>query len=73
MTEQINLGANDVMSLLDYVMSTTYFQFDGQYYQQVHGALMGSPVSVVVSDMFMEHLKEEAMDTALLDMRPKIW
>ena len=34
---------------------------------------MGNPVSVVISDMFMESLEEEAMDTAPLDTRPKIW
>ena len=61
------------MSILVFMMSTTYFLFDGQYYQQVHSALIGSPISVVVSDMFMEYLEEEAMDTAPLDTRPKIW
>ena len=61
------------MSLLEFVMSTTYFQFEWQYYKQVHSALMGSPISVVVSDLFIEHLEEEAMDTARLDTRPKIW
>ena len=34
---------------------------------------MGSPISVVMSDMLMEYLKVEAMDTAPLDTRPKIW
>ena len=61
------------MSLLEFVMSITYFQFDSQYYQQVHNSLMGSPVFVTMSDMFMEHLEEEAMDIAPPDMRPKIW
>ena len=68
-----NLNANEMMSLLEFVMSTTYFQFDSQYYQQVHSAPMGIPVLVVMSDMFMEHLEEEAMDTTPLDMSPKIW
>ena len=54
-------------------MSTTYFQFNGQYYQQIHGAPIGSLVSVVMSDMVREYLEEEAMDTALPDMRPQIW
>ena len=67
LSDSTNLDANDVM------MSTTYFEFDGQYYQQVHGAPMGSPVSVVMSDMFMEHLEEEAIHRALPYMRPKIW
>ena len=34
---------------------------------------MGSPISVVMSDMFMEYLEEDAIDTAQLDMRPTIY
>ena len=36
------------MTLLEFMMSTTYFQFDGQYYQQVHSTPIGSPISVFV-------------------------
>ena len=70
---QTNLDAYNAMGLLEFVMSTMYFQLHGQYYQQVHGAPMGNFISVVTSDMFTEYLDEEAMVTALLDMRPKIW
>ena len=73
LSDQTNLDADNVMSLLEIMMSTTYFQFDGQYYQQIHGAPMGSIVSLVKSDMFMEYLEEEAMHKALPEMRPKIW
>ena len=34
---------------------------------------MGSPISVVMSDLFVEYMEEEAIGTALLDTRPKIW
>ena len=61
------------MSLLEFMMSTTNFQFDGQYYQQVHGAPMGSPYLVVIADMFVENLEEKAMDTTPPDTKPKIW
>ena len=61
------------MSLLEKVILTTCFQFDGEFYQQVHGAPMGSPVSVVVADMYMEDLEEEAMDTTPQDTRPTMW
>ena len=40
----MNLAMDNVISLLEFVMSMTYFQFDGEFYQQVHGASMGSPV-----------------------------
>ena len=48
-------------------------QFDGKYYQQVHRAPMGSPVSVVVSDMYMEDLDNEALDTTTQATRPSMW
>ena len=60
------------MNLLKFAMSTMYFQFDGQHYQQVYSVPMRSPVSIIVSDMFMEHMEEEAMDTAQPDMTHKI-
>ena len=72
LSDRTNLNANDMMSLLEFIMSTMCFQFDGQYYHQVHGAPMGSPISVVLSDMFMENLEKEAMDTAMSDTRSKI-
>ena len=73
LSDKTNLDVNDMMSLLEFVMSTTYFQFDHPYYKHVHGAPMGIPVSVIISDMYMEYLGEEAMDTALPNTRPKIW
>ena len=61
------------MSLLEFVMSTTFLQFDGEFYKQVHRAPMGSQVSVVVQGMYMEELEEEAMDTDPQDTRPALW
>ena len=34
---------------------------------------MESPVYIVVSDMYMTELEEEAMDTAPQDTRPSMW
>ena len=69
---RMNLTLNDVMSLLEFVMSMTYFQLDGEFYQQVHIAPMGSPVYVVVADMYMEDLENEAMDTTPQDTRSSV-
>ena len=69
LSNQTNLDTYDLISLVEFLMSSTYFQ----YYQQGYDAPMGSQVYVVMSDMFMEHLEEEAMDTALPDMRLKTW
>ena len=68
-----NLSVDDVMSLLEFVMSTTYFTFRGKIYEQVYGTAMGSPVSVVVSNLYMEWLEQEAIRTAPLDIKPRMW
>ena len=61
------------MELLDFIMSTTYFSYNGEIYQQIQGAAMGSPVLVVVSNLFMEDHEETAIATAPPEMKPKIW
>ena len=71
--ERTNLLTADFISLLEFVLSTTYFQFDGCFYLQVFSAPMGSPVLVVVADLYMEDLENKSMDTALPEMKPKMW
>ena len=34
---------------------------------------MGSPVSPLVANMFMEHLERKLLDTAPEDLKPKLW
>ena len=62
--ELTNLLTDDVMSLLEFVFSTTYFQFDVCFYQQFFGAPMGNPVLVAVADLYIEDLEDKSMDTA---------
>jgi hypothetical protein len=38
-------------------MKTTYFHFEGKFYQQNDGTAMGSSLTLVVSNIFMGHLK----------------
>ena len=54
-------------------MNTTYFTFREKIYEQVFGTAMGSPVSVVVANLFMEDLEQRAVATAPLAIRPRLW
>ncbi len=45
---------NDIIELLGFVLTTTYFSFRAQIYRQIFGAAMGSPVSAIVANLFME-------------------
>ncbi|XP_072028484.1 uncharacterized protein [Amphiura filiformis] len=68
-----NLTPDDILQLLQFVLTTTYFSFRGSIYRQVFGAAMGSPVSSIVANLFMEWLEQEAITTAPLDCKPKLW
>ena len=39
------------MDLLNLCLTSTYFQYNGKHYKQLHGTAMGSPVSVVVAEI----------------------
>ena len=65
------LDASDIVDLLRFVLTTTYFKFRGQIYQQKFGAAMGSPP--IVANLFMEHLEQEAIESAPAECKPRIW
>jgi hypothetical protein len=69
--ERSSLQAEDVMELLDICLTTTYFHFHDKFYQQKEGRTMGYSLYPVVSNIFIEHSEEIALDTA--DHKPAKW
>ena len=53
-----------VMSLLMLCLLSTTFYYNGTVYQQIFGTAMGSPVSVVVANIIMEHIEDIALSTS---------
>ena len=51
------------MDLLNICLTSTYFQYNGKHYKQLHGTAMGSTVSVVVAEIVMQHVEERALAT----------
>ncbi|XP_072046538.1 uncharacterized protein [Amphiura filiformis] len=52
------------MELVKFILTTTYFTSKGIIYQQKKGAAMGSPLSPIAVDLFMEWLEVQAIATA---------
>ena len=52
-----------VRDLLAICLKTTYFQYEEVIYSQVEGAAMGSPVSPIVANLFMEWFEQIAIET----------
>ena len=68
-----NLNMDDTMELLRFIVTTTYFSFRGTIYQHKFGTAMGSPVSLVIVNLFMEWLEQQATLTAPVTCKPKLW
>ena len=49
------------MDLLNLCLTSTYFQYKGKHYKQLHGTAIGSSVSVVVAEIVMKNIKEQAL------------
>ena len=64
--KRTNLNVDDIMELLKFVLETTYFRFEGEIYQQKFGVAMGSPVSPIVVNLYMEDLEQKIIATALI-------
>ena len=62
---------DDICSLLQLCLEATYLAFEGKVYQQIHGTAMGSPVTVVVANLVMEGVEQEALST--FHTPPRFW
>ena len=51
------------MDLLHLCMTSTYFRYNGKQYKQLHGAAMGSPLSVVRAEIVMQNIEAQALAT----------
>ena len=59
--------------LLEVVTSFNQFHFLGQHYHQIMGLPMGSSLSLVLSNIYMEHFEVNLINDIPTDMRPTLW
>ena len=51
------------ITLLKFCLKNAYFLLQGKYYEQVLGAAMGSPISPLTANLFMEEFKVKAISS----------
>ena len=71
--DRTSLSPAKIVSLLEFVLRSTYFLYNGAYYEQTDGAALGSPVSAVIANLYMESFEEEALQSCPPDCRPTLW
>ena len=67
------LAVSDSILLLEFCLKNTYFSFQDQFYKQVEGVAMGSPVSPIVAILYMEYLEQKALSSKHCSKPPRFW
>ncbi len=65
------LDIDDIIRLLSFVLSNSFFVYNNTTYEQIHGCATGSPVSAIVANLCMEVIEEQAIRDATSP--PKVW
>ena len=58
------MTVENIICLLEFCLNSTYFMFQGKYYEQLERAGMGSPISPIVANLYMENYEVEAIRSA---------
>ena len=61
--QRTSMSIPQITSLLEFCLTNTYFLFQGKYYEQVQGAAMGSPISPLIANIFMEEFEVKALSS----------
>ena len=69
--ERTNLIASDVIKCVELCLYSTVFSFNDSLYRQIFGVPMGTCISPVVANIFMEHIERQALTT--FREPPRIW
>ena len=63
------LTAQQVVNLLVFVLNNSFFKFQRNFFHQISGCAMGSPVSAVIAELIMQEVEGIAITTSPVDLR----
>ena len=70
LSQRTSMSIPQITSLLEFCLTNTYFLFQVKYYEQVQGAPMGSPISPLIANIFMEEFAVKALTST---PPPSLW
>ena len=60
-TDRTILSPSLVANPLESVLRSTYFMYNGNFYEQLKGVAMGSPVSAIIINLLMDNVEQQAL------------
>ena len=70
-TRKTFIPQDKFLDLVSLVLTTTWYTFNSQFYQQTYGIAMGAPASSTTAEIYMQTHEHTAISTALHP--PKVW
>lgn len=55
------IPVKEVLNAIEFVLSSTYFSFNGKTYKQIFGVLMSSPLSPIIAGIVMQDLEKSIL------------
>ena len=59
--------AEEIVHLTELCLKSTYFQYQEKFLEKTDGATMGSSLSPIIANIYMEHFKRTALDSTPSD------
>ena len=69
--QRTSMSIPQITTLLEFCPTNTYFLFQSKYYERVQGAAMGSPISPLIANIFIEEFEVKALSTC--PHPPSLW
>lgn len=65
---KISLSCEEFLEGIEFLMNTTFFQFNNNYYKQILGLPMGSPLSPILANFVLEDLEISCLDKLMFEV-----
>jgi len=71
LSEITRLNTSEIISLTKMCLDASTFQWHSEFYRQIRGCPMGSPISVAISELSIQNFEKSALSNA--PCRPLFW